>query len=162
MDLILWRHAEAEEIADGVDDPTRGLTSKGERHARRVAEWLNQVLPHSTKVLSSPALRAKQTAEALERKFKISDALAPEGTVGGLLAAVRWPDAREPVLVVGHQPTLGLAAAYLMTGPRLAGTGADTLLPWSIRKGGVWWLRHRPREDRGEVVLVAVRTPELV
>ncbi|MBT9595122.1 MAG: histidine phosphatase family protein [Vitreoscilla sp.] len=162
MDLILWRHAEAEELAEGVDDPTRGLTSKGERHAKRVADWLNQVLPHSTKVLSSPALRARQTAEALDRKFKISEALAPEGTVDGLLAAVRWPDAREPVLVVGHQPTLGLAAAYLMTGPRLDGMGAEAMLPWSIRKGGVWWLRHRPRETRGEVVLVAVRSPELV
>ncbi len=162
MDLILWRHAEAEELAEGVDDPARGLTHKGERHARRVADWLNQVLPHSAKVLVSPALRARQTADALERKYKLVDALAPEGTVEGLLAAVRWPDAREPVLVVGHQPTLGLAAAYLMTGARLAGHGADDLLPWSIRKGGVWWLRHRPREDRGEVVLVAVRSPELV
>jgi phosphohistidine phosphatase len=162
MDLILWRHAEAEEIAEGIDDPARGLTHRGGRHARRVADWLNQVLPHSTKVLCSPALRARQTAEALERKFKITDALAPEGTVDGLLAAARWPDAREPVLVVGHQPTLGLAAAYLMTGPRLPGGPIDAMLPWSIRKGGVWWLRHRPREDRGEVVLVAVRTPELV
>ena len=162
MDLILWRHAEAEEADDGIDDPSRGLTGKGERHARRVGEWLNQVLPHSTKVLSSPALRALQTAEALERKFKVSDALAPEGSVESLLAAVRGPDAREPVLVVGHQPTLGLAAAYLMTGARLLGADAELLTPWSIRKGGVWWLRHRPREDRGEVVLVAVRSPELV
>ncbi|MGM9490012.1 phosphohistidine phosphatase SixA [Ideonella sp. YS5] len=162
MDLILWRHAEAEELSAGVDDPARGLTSKGERHARRVAEWLNQVLPHSTKILVSPALRTRQTAEALERKFKVSESLAPEGTVDGLLAAVRWPDAREPVLVVGHQPTLGLAAAYLMTGPRLTHGDPEGLLPWSIRKGGVWWLRHRPREDRGEVVLVAVRSPELV
>lgn len=163
MDLILWRHAEAEEISDGIDDPARGLTPKGERHARRVADWLNQVLPHSTKVLASPALRARQTAEALERKFKVVDALGPEGTVDGLLAAARWPDAREPVLVVGHQPTIGLAAAYLMTGARLLGDHAPAgLLPWSVRKGGVWWLRHRPREDRGEVVLVAVRSPELV
>ncbi|MFZ5551266.1 MAG: phosphohistidine phosphatase SixA [Pseudomonadota bacterium] len=163
MDLILWRHAEAEELSEGIDDPARGLTAKGERHARRVADWLNQVLPHSTKVLVSPALRARQTAEALERKFKVVDALAPEGTVDGLLAAVRWPDAREPVLVVGHQPTIGLTAAYLMTGARLLGAHApEGLLPWSVRKGGVWWLRHRPREDRGEVVLVAVRSPELV
>jgi phosphohistidine phosphatase len=49
-----------------------------------------------------------------------------------------------------------------MTGPRLDGMGAEAMLPWSIRKGGVWWLRHRPRETRGEVVLVAVRSPELV
>jgi phosphohistidine phosphatase len=161
MDLILWRHAEAEELADGVDDPARGLTGKGERHARRVAEWLNKMLPHSTRVLVSPALRAQQTAQALERKFKLCDALAPEGTVDGLLAAARWPDAREPVLVVGHQPTLGLTAAYLMIGERLAAGTADTLTPWSVRKAGVWWLRHRPREQRGEVMLMAVHSPEI-
>ena len=153
MDLILWRHAEAEELAEGVDDPARGLTSKGERHAKRVADWLNQVLPHSTKVLSSPALRARQTAEALDRKFKITEALAPEGTVDGLLAAVRWPDAREPVLVVGHQPTLGLAAAYLMT---------REPEPWALRKGAVLWLRGRERDGEQQLVLHAVMSPELL
>lgn len=162
MDLILWRHAEAEELADGLEDPGRGLTPKGERHARRVADWLNRFLPATTKVLVSPALRTQQTAEALSRRFKVVEALGPEGTVEGLLAAARWPDAREPVLVVGHQPTLGLTAAYLMTGPRLSHTQDGGLTPWTIKKGGVWWLRHRPRQDRGEVVLVAVRTPEQI
>jgi phosphohistidine phosphatase len=163
MDLILWRHAEAEELSEGIDDPSRGLTPKGERQARRVAEWLNRFVPDRTRVLVSPALRAQQTALALERPFKTVEALGPEGTVDGLLAAVRWPEASSPVLVVGHQPTLGLAAAYLMIGPRLAGSPQEPALrPWSVKKGGVWWLRHRPREDRGEVVLVAVRTPEQI
>ena len=160
MDLILWRHADAEELAPGLDDPHRGLTPKGLKQARRVAGWLNQFLPAGTRVLSSPALRAQQTAAALERKFKLVEALGPEGSVESLLAASRWPDAREPVLVVGHQPTLGLTAAYLMTGARLGGEGGPALSAWSVRKGGVWWLRHRPREERGEVVLVAVRSPE--
>lgn len=160
MDLILWRHAEAEELPDAADDLARPLTAKGERHARRMGEWLNHVLPHSAKLLVSPALRTRQTADALERKYKLVDALAPDGTVEGLLAAARWPDAREPVLVVGHQPTLGLAAAYLMAGA--AAGEAAALAPWSIRKGAVWWLRHRPREDRGEVVLLAVRGPDLL
>lgn len=162
MDLILWRHAEAEELEAGVDDPARGLTPKGVKHARRVAEWLNRFLPDRTRILVSPALRAQQTAEALERRFKTSEALAPEAGVEALLAAARWPESREPVLVIGHQPTLGLAAAYLMTGPRLASAAEGGLQPWSVKKGGVWWLRHRPREDRGEVVLVAVRTPEMI
>jgi phosphohistidine phosphatase len=60
------------------------------------------------------------------------------------------------------QPTLGLAAAYLMTGARLAGHHEAELMPWAIKKGSVWWLRHRPREERGEVVLVAVRSPEQI
>ncbi|MBN8487438.1 MAG: histidine phosphatase family protein [Burkholderiales bacterium] len=162
MDLILWRHAEAEEIAPGIDDPHRGLTPRGLKQARRAADWLNRFLPAGARVISSPALRCQQTAAALERRVKLAEALAPEGGVEGLLAAARWPDSREPVLVVGHQPTLGLAAAYLMTGARLGQAPGADLLPWAIKKGSVWWLRHRPREERGEVVLVAVRTAEMM
>ncbi|WP_204271061.1 histidine phosphatase family protein, partial [Escherichia coli] len=64
MDLILWRHAEAEVIAPGQDDLQRALTPKGERQARRMAAWLNHRLPATTRVLVSPALRCRQTAEA--------------------------------------------------------------------------------------------------
>ena len=59
----------------------------------------------------------------------------------------------EPVLVVGHQPTLGLAAAYLLSGQPQE---------WAIRKGAAWWLRAREREGELQVVLHAVVAPELV
>ena len=153
MDLILWRHAEALEMREVQDDLDRALTSKGERQAQRVANWLNQQLPASTRVLASPARRTQQTATALERKFKTVPALAPDGSVEGLLHAVRWPDAREPVLVVGHQPVLGLAAAYLLAGQPQS---------WAVRKGALWWLRAREREGVLQVVLHAVVSPELV
>jgi len=153
MDLILWRHAEALEMREVQDDLDRALTTKGERQAQRVANWLNQQLPASTRVLVSPARRAQQTATALERKFKTVPALAPDATVEGLLHAVRWPDAREPVLVVGHQPVLGLAAAYLLAGQPQA---------WAVRKGALWWMRAREREGVLQVVLHAVVSPELV
>jgi phosphohistidine phosphatase len=153
MDLILWRHAEALEMREVADDLDRALTPKGERQAQRVAAWLNRQLPSSARVLCSPARRAQQTAAALERKIKTLPALAPDGTVEGLLHAVRWPDAREPVLVVGHQPTLGVAAAYLLAGQAQA---------WAVRKGAVWWLRAREREGELQVVLHAVISPELV
>jgi phosphohistidine phosphatase len=153
MDLILWRHAEALEMREVADDLDRALTPKGERQAQRLATWLNRQLPATTKVLVSPARRAQQTAAALERKFKTVDALAPIGTVEALLHAVRWPDAREPVLVVGHQPTLGLAAAYLLSGQPQ---------PWAVRKGAAWWLRGREREGQFQIVLHAVVSPELV
>ena len=153
MDLILWRHAEALEMREVQDDLDRALTSKGERQAQRMAGWLNRQLPASARVLASPARRALQTVAALERKFKTVPALAPEGTVEGLLHAVRWPDAGEPVLVVGHQPTLGLAAAYLLTGQAL---------PWTVRKGALWWLRAREREGEMQVVLHAMVAPEIV
>jgi len=153
MDLILWRHAEAFEMREVQDDLERALTPKGERQAQRMAAWLNRQLPSSARVLVSPARRAQQTAAALERKTKTVAALAPDGNVEGLLLAARWPDAREPVLVVGHQPTLGLAAAYLLSGE------AKT---WAVRKAGVWWLRGRERDGSLQVVLHAVLSPELV
>jgi phosphohistidine phosphatase len=153
MDLILWRHAEALEMREVQDDLDRALTSKGERQAQRMAVWLNRQLPASARVLASPARRAQQTAAALDRKFKTVPELAPDGSVEGLLHAVRWPDAREPVLVVGHQPTLGLVAAYLL---------AALPQSWAVRKGAVWWLRAREREGGLQVVLHAVVAPELV
>jgi len=57
MDLILWRHAEASELEGAGDDLERALTPKGERQAQRMAEWLNQRLAHSTRILVSPAVR---------------------------------------------------------------------------------------------------------
>ncbi|HEY6134347.1 MAG TPA: phosphohistidine phosphatase SixA [Rubrivivax sp.] len=153
MDLILWRHAEALDPREGEEDLQRPLTSKGERQAARVADWLGQQLPASTRVLVSPARRAQQTAAALDRKSKTVPALAPDGGVAALLSAARWPDAREPVLVIGHQPTLGLAAAYLLSGQ------AQT---WPLRKGGVVWLRSREREGQAQVLLHAAIAPDLL
>jgi phosphohistidine phosphatase len=147
MDLILWRHDEARDAAEGEDDLERPLTGKGERQAQRMAQWLHRHLPDSARVLASPALRTCKTAEALGRRYKIEPALAPDRDVTDLLRCARWPHAREPVLLVGHQPTLGLAAAHLMAGI------SD---PWTIRKGAVWWLRLRA----GAVSLHAVVSPD--
>lgn len=153
MDLILWRHAEAHEAKAGEADLDRALTSKGERQALRMGTWLNRHLPAGARILCSPALRTRQTAACLDRKLRLDDHLAPEQTVQALLHATRWPDAREAVVVVGHQPTLGLAAAYLMCGDAL---------PWTVRKGAVWWLRWRARDGDARVVLHAVVSAEQV
>ena len=153
MDLILWRHAEAFEPRDGQDDAGRPLTPKGERQAQRMAAWLNRQLPSSARVLVSPAKRAQQTAAALDRKLRTVPELGPEAFVEALLQVARWPDAREPVLVVGHQPTLGLAAAYLLSGQAQ---------PWAVRKAGLWWLRGRERDGTLQVVLHAVVSPDLL
>ena len=166
MDLILWRHADAgEPLADVMADLQRKLSPKGEKQAARMADWLNRFLPDSTRVLVSPALRCQQTAEALGRKFQTREALGPGGSVTSLLTLARWPDRREPVLIVGHQPTLGMAAAMLMAGPQGSDEAADqpsghATPAWSVRKGAVWWLRHRERAGVAEVVLVSVRSPD--
>jgi phosphohistidine phosphatase len=148
MDLILWRHAEAELIAQGQDDLARALTPKGERQARRMAAWLNQRLAASTRVLTSPALRCRQTTDALGREARVVATLAPDADIQALIDAARWPRAPEPVLICGHQPTLGLLAARL-----LAGVDQE----WAVKKGAVWWLRWRQRDGEPEVTLHAVQ-----
>ena len=155
MDLVLWRHAEAIDLELVGDDMLRTLTPRGEKQAQRVGAWLDRQLPASTKVLVSPALRADQTAKALDRKYKTHAALAPLAGVDDLLALVHWPNANSSgcVLVVGHQPTLG------QTVSRLLGLGSTDC---SIKKGGLWWLRLREREAATEVSVVAVLSPDLV
>jgi phosphohistidine phosphatase len=166
MDLIRWLHADAgEPLDDVVQDLQRRLTPKGEKQAARMADWLNRFLPDSTRVFVSPALRCQQTAQALDRKFQTREALGPGGTVGSLLTLARWPARRDPVLIVGHQPTLGMAAALLMGGAHASAEAATEAAAhatpsWSVRKGAVWWLRHRERGGVGEVILVSVRSPD--
>ena len=150
MDLILWRHAEAE---PGEPDLGRRLTAKGHKQAERVGVWLDGHLQQTARILVSPADRAQQTALALKRKFKTLDALAPGATAAAVLAAAGWPDAREPVVIIGHQPTLGEVASLL-----LAGVEAD----WSVKKGAVWWLTNRDRVGNASVVLRAVIGPDFV
>ncbi|MGH8715014.1 MAG: phosphohistidine phosphatase SixA [Casimicrobiaceae bacterium] len=150
MDLILWRHAEAE---PGEPDLGRRLTPKGVRQAERVANWLDAHLPDTCRVLASPAERAQQTASALKRSFKTVADLAPGATVDAVLRAAGWPSAREPVLLVGHQPTLGETAAYLLSGIEA---------PWSVRKAALWWLSGRARERGADIVLKVVIGPDHV
>jgi phosphohistidine phosphatase len=154
MELILWRHAEAE---DGGPDLARKLTPKGQKQARRVAQWLDEHLPSSARVYSSPAIRARQTAQSLialsDRKLRIVTGLAPEAGVDDFLRAVDWPNNRQTIVAVGHQPTLGLVASSL-----LAGTAQD----WSIKKGALWWLSSRTESGDSAALLVAMVNPNLL
>ena len=157
MDLILWRHAEAEDLEETDEgcgaDLSRRLTPKGERQALRMAAWLDRQLPEGVRVFCSPAVRTEQTVIALGRKYKAREELRPDGSVDELLQLVQWPEARQPALIVGHQPTLGRVVARL--------------LDWreedcSIRKGAVWWLRQRERDGQLQTLIVTVQTPELL
>ena len=110
-------------------------------------------LPDGTRVLSSSARRTDETVRALGRRYKALDELRPGATADQLLKLVAWPLAKVPVLVVGHQPTLGQVAAQLLGLPE--GECA-------IKKGAIWWLRSREREGEHQTVVVAVLTAELV
>ena len=153
MDLILWRHAEAEEAAPGGSDAERELTPRGEKQALRMAQWLERQLPESTRILSSPARRCEQTALALGRKYKIRTELAPDATPEQLLELVQWPSNKYPVLVIGHQPILGQTIARLL---------ALKESECAVKKGALWWLRNRDRDGHSQTVVVTVQSPEFM
>lgn len=148
MNLILWRHADAEDGAPGRSDEARRLTAKGEKQAKRMAAWLKEQLPEDAEVLVSPARRAQQTAQALTKKFDTSDEVGTGSGPESVLKVAGWPAGGRTVVVVGHQPTLGQAAALA-----LEGRPAD----WSLKKGAIWWLESR---SGGDVVVRAVLAPE--
>ena len=153
MELILWRHAEAHDAKEGQDDLERALTPRGEKQAARMSAWLERQLPQGLRVVSSPARRTEQTAQALGRKYKVRAELLPDGTPTVLLELVQWEKGNGAVLVVGHQPLLGQTAAHLL------GLGQEAC---SIRKGAVWWLRRRQRLEHNQTVLMAVMCPEFL
>lgn len=149
MNLVLWRHADA---VDGSPDHARELTAKGRQQATRMAAWLNAHLPPDTTVLVSPAVRAQQTAKALNQPFITCDAIAPGADCAAMLAAVGKPKAGSTTLLVGHQPVLGHVASRLLT-------GAEGDL--SVKKAAVWWIALRRGRDTSGV-LQAVMTPEML
>ncbi len=147
MDIILWRHADAE---DGIPDEGRKLTQKGEKQAQKVAKWLKERLPSDTRILVSPAKRTQQTVSHLTDKYETVKEIASGATVKNVLSAIGEINdtSYETVLIVGHQPTLGMVAAYLL-GSREAHI--------TVKKGSIWWFRY---DDEG-VTLMAVITPEM-
>jgi phosphohistidine phosphatase len=148
MDLILWRHAEADE---GASDAARRLTKKGERQAEKMAEWLRPRMQKPMRVLVSPTVRTRQTAEALSPEFETVKEIGVGSSARRILQATGWPNAEGTVIVVGHQPTLGQLAALLLSG---------TELDWDIKKGAVWWFQTQGGET--EPLLRAVLTPRHV
>lgn len=159
MDLILWRHAEAEPATAEMTDEFRKLTGKGNKQASKIAMWLDSTLPETCRILVSPTIRTRDTAEALTatasgRKYKVMPELGPSATVADVLTAANWPNSREPVLVVGHQPYLGQVAAELLGHP---------LQDYSVRKGNVWWITQKQRENAPiQTYLKAIMSPDLV
>ncbi len=145
-DLLLWRHADAE---DGMPDSGRALTKKGLKQAKQVAAWLKPRLPDGCLILVSPAKRAQQTAAALDLPYTTERRIGVQTNVAGIIAASGWPQRKGAVLVVGHQPTLGRLAATLLTGE-----AAD----WTVKKSALWWFSNRA----DEIILRAVVGPDLL
>lgn len=167
--IILWRHAEAEQ-ADfelGELDNMRQLSIKGQRQAKRMAQWLKEHLPKNTFLLSSPAIRAVQTAQALRCKIQIDSALKPGASLLEVLNALTQHQQQKNnliknILIVGHQPWLGELVAYLFEQGTIDIADIQTL---NIKKGAVWWLRLHPTKNSAKQLaynLHALQTPSLL
>jgi phosphohistidine phosphatase len=112
MRLVLVRHADA---APGSPDELRTLTQEGREQARALGERLRADGIRPDAVLSSPLLRARETADALGLgAAEPDDRLAPGATSEAVRAAVE--ERGETVVVVGHQPDCGRVAASLTGG----------------------------------------------
>ena len=104
-------------------------------------------------MLSSPALRAQQTAQSLGIPVKPEKSLAPGAAAAQILATAGWPAYKGLVVVVAHQPDLSSVLAQLFPG---------TTTYWSVKKGGLWWLTNRVRKEEVQVVVRAVISPDLL
>jgi phosphohistidine phosphatase len=152
MDLILWRHAEAEDFA--ASDLSRALTTRGRKQAQNVAKWLRTRLPDDAVVLASPAVRTIQTAETLSDQYRVVRELATNASADDVLNAAGWPKGvAQTVVIVGHQPTLGHVAARLI---------GHSDASWPLKKAGVWWISSRERDGGTQAVLHAAISPDLV
>jgi phosphohistidine phosphatase len=150
MDLVLWRHAQAQDRTPGGDDMKRRLSPRGEKQAAHMASWLERQLPEGSRIFASPSVRTDQTVKVLGRKFKLCPGLGPDASAAELLKLVGWPHSKGATLLLGHQPQLGQLVSELMGWPA---TDCE------IKKGAVCWLRKREGQGAIKTVVVAVQSP---
>ncbi len=161
MQLLVFRHGIAQDISEAGSDENRALTEDGIQKTRKAALGLAKLIDRPDVILTSPLVRARQTAdilgEVLHSEPRVLKALAygPAGAVIGQLRRRR----EETVIVVGHEPTLSQVVEMLLTGNepshfvqmKKAGCACvDTPLPdhGVIGGGRLLWLAT-PRMLRG-------------
>ena len=150
MELVLWRHAEAE---DGDDDMARALTPKGWHQAQQMAQWLKAQLPGAVRIVASPAVRTRETADALDLPYEIDRRIAPDADADQLLAASGWPDGHDLVILIGHNPAISVLAS------RLAGAAETSVV---LRRAAAWWFARDTDGDQPRLTLKTVMTPSML
>jgi phosphohistidine phosphatase len=124
VELVIVRHAIAEErdafAESGRDDALRPLTADGARKMRRASRGLHEVLPSVDAIVSSPLVRAKETAEILRREYemddvRVADVLEPGTPVRDVANWLAKHDGKV-VMIVGHEPQLGRLVTYFVSG----------------------------------------------
>jgi len=138
MNLYLLRHAIA--VLRGTEgyerDSDRPLTRKGEKKMYRIAEGMKSMDLSFDVILSSPILRAKQTAEITAKvlgqkeQLEFLEALSTSGDPEEVIEAIRKKYAScESILLVGHEPDMSALISVLLSG--------DDNLAITMKKGGL-------------------------
>ena len=126
MLLVLFRHGPAgtADPARGPEDAKRPLTPRGVEKTRRAALGLHRILDTEPHIFSSPLVRAKETADLLAASYlpmlhvEIMDALVPGQPLEEVMARI-VEVGNSPVVLVGHEPSLGHLAGLLVTGRQM-------------------------------------------
>ncbi len=135
MNLYIIRHAIAEEEDPSGDDSQRALTDKGSRKMRQIAKGLRILGVEFDAILSSPYLRAQETAEILGDVFKMkkqiafSDNLVPMGDPDLLIAEINEKYSVDSLAIIGHEPYLTTLISLLI--------GQGSPVDVELKKGGV-------------------------
>ena len=131
--LVLVRHAKAEAPRPGLDDHDRALTLEGRTSAQALAATLADAGVEVSRALVSSAVRTQQTWRLMQPTFPGAAASTEpalyETHVGGLVGLLRDVHDEGAIAVVGHEPTISAAAAWL------AGTGSNTKALQRIAQG---------------------------
>jgi phosphohistidine phosphatase len=139
MNLYLMRHGIAVDAGDLniVHDNQRPLSNKGAKRMRRAARGLRRLAIEFDGILTSPILRARQTADivaatlGMESRLEEISGLAPESSVEHLLFGLTRYQDREHLLLVGHQPLLGQTLTSLIDANR------EVTREFNLRKGSL-------------------------
>ncbi len=161
MELYLIRHAEAASQGQGgvTEDADRPLTPKGEDQARKLGKGLEHEGFRPSIVVSSPLLRARQTADLIVGALKppapdvkINEDLAPDGKRRRLCRFLEGLGA-EKIALVGHQPDLGELAGWLI---------GSRKVEIDIAKAGVACIVCEDTPSKGDGKLVWLVPPEWI
>jgi phosphohistidine phosphatase len=125
MLVYVLRHGIADDAKPGEPDSSRALTSEGRKKLAAVLDRAKKAGAAPSVILTSPYLRAKQTARVAAQTFDCeasvieTSALVPSGSPELVWEEVSEYRAEEQLMVVGHEPLLGELVSYLLDSPSL-------------------------------------------
>lgn len=145
MQLFLVRHAEAVEQSEDLADELRHLTRRGRKQAAKQAKRLKKKKLRPERIITSPLVRAVQTAELLAAEIGKETVVAADASLGpgadapAVIAMLRGASSNASLMLVGHEPQLSTLAALLL--------GYEHVAP--LAKGSCLALSWRPdKQDR--------------